>query len=185
MSAKFGLMTGLMTAMTLVPAVALGSDERDGVVYDYATVIESRPIVETVRVSTPRQECWREDVVYYRDDDYRRGDGRVGTVLGGVVGGAIGNAVGHEKRNKQVGTIVGAVLGAAVGNALAQGDVRPERYGEYGSEEVCRVRHEYHEEERLVGYRVRYRYNNETFSTRTRTDPGDTIEIRLAVSPVM
>lgn len=174
---------GLMVAMTMVPALADGGG--DGVVYDYATVIESRPIVETVRVSTPREECRPENVVYYRDDDYRRGDGRVGTVVGGVVGGAIGNAVGHKKRNKQVGTVVGAVLGATIGNALAQADYEPERYGEYATEKVCRIRHEYHEEDRLVGYRVRYRYNNETFTTRTRTDPGDTIEVRLAVSPVM
>ncbi len=149
--------------------------------YDYATVIEAEPIIKVVRVSTPREECYQESVVYR--DRYYRGNG-VGTVVGGVVGGAVGNAAGHSKRNKEVGTVVGAVLGAALGHAASARN----RYREdvsYGTEERCEIYREYHEEERIMGYNVRYRYNNHTYSTRMDTDPGDTIRVRVSVSPVL
>jgi uncharacterized protein YcfJ len=42
-----------------------------------------------------------------------------------------------------------------------------------------------HVEERVVGYNVRYRYSNHTYSTRTKVDPGDTIKVRIAISPVI
>lgn len=149
--------------------------------YDYATVVDAEPIIKVVRVSTPREECWEETVTYREPD--RRNNG-VGTVVGGVVGGALGNAVGHKKVNKQVGTVVGAVLGATIGNAISS-NARQNDQVYHDTEEVCRVYRDYHEEERIMGYNVRYRYNNETYSTRMSTDPGDTIKIRLAVSPVL
>ncbi len=169
----------LMIAAGLSMSAAAGRD----VIYDYATVIDAEPIVRIVRVSTPRQECWEEDVVYRRG--YSRPNG-VGTVMGGVIGGAIGNAVGHKKRNKQVGAVVGAVLGATIGSAIA--DNARSGYGHgnhHGTEEVCRIYDDYYEEERITGYRVRYRYNNETFTTRMDREPGDTIKIRMAISPVI
>lgn len=170
---KIRLMTGfLMSALIAVPAAA----EHE---YDYATVVEAEPIIKVVRVSTPRKECWEEEVVYR--DRYDRGNG-VGTVVGGVIGGAIGNAVGHSKRNKQVGTVVGAVLGATLGNAASNRRVEEDVY--YDTEQRCEVYHDWHEEERIMGYDVRYRYNDRTYSTRMRTDPGDTIRVRVTVSPV-
>ena len=145
--------------------------------FDYGTVVESVPIVKSIRITTPREECWDEDVVY-RD---REGDEGLSTVVGAVIGGALGNAVGHHKKNKQVGAVVGAVLGGTIGRSIAKGQHRATRSG---SEEVCRVTNEYTEEEQIVGYRVRYRYNNETYTTRTDEAPGDTIKLRLAVTPV-
>lgn len=193
---KLAIATGMLaTAPAFADYNDYGNAGRGNVSYDFATVIEAKPIMRLVKVSTPREECWQETVVY---DDYDHGYDRdrnkgngLGTVLGGVVGGAIGNAVGHEKRNKQVGAVVGAVVGATLGSAIAQSaraeryDNRPTgRYARYGKEEVCEVIHDYHEEERIIGYNVRYRYNDETYSTRMDTDPGDTIKVRLAVSPV-
>lgn len=183
----------LATALTAAPALA----DRGNISYDYATVIESQPIIRIVKVSTPREECW-EETVAYRDrdrgyhDDYRRRDHGLGTVLGGVVGGAIGNAVGHSKKNKQVGAVVGAVVGATIGNAMTQ-TARAEnrrrhddyQVTSYGTEEICEIVHDYHEEERIIGYDVRYRYNDETYATRMDEDPGDTIKVRLALSPVV
>lgn len=178
--------TGLIAAASFATLISANALAGGGVTYDYATVIDAQPIVKTIRVSTPREECWEENVVY-RDRFDRGGNHGVGTVVGSVVGGAIGNAVGHKKSNKQVGAVVGAVLGATLGHAISESAARDRRTEtvEYGKEEVCRVYHDYHEEERIVGYDVRYRYNNQTYSTRTTTDPGDTIKIRLAVSPVI
>ena len=145
------------------------------IAYDYGTVVDTTPIVKTIRVSTPREECWDEDI------EVRRGGNNSGvsTVVGALVGGAIGNAVGHNKKNKQVGAVLGAVLGGTVGHAV--GGKRPPVHS---NEEVCRVYQDYREEERIVGYSVRYRFNNETYTTRTKTDPGDTIKLKLAISPV-
>ncbi len=182
-----GMFTGMLAG---VPALA-----RDNISYDYATVIDAEPVIETVTVSTPRRECWQEEVVYreYGRRDRRHNDNdAVGTVVGGIVGGAIGNAVGHKKRNKQVGAVVGAVLGATVGHAISSNNNsrkdrtwrdEPREWRE--TEEVCEVYEDSHEEERIVGYDVRYRYNNETYSIRTDRDPGDTIRVRLAVSPII
>ncbi len=157
--------------------------------YDYATVIDAEPIFKTIRVSTPRQECWEEEVTVddlpYRNrygHDRHRG---ASTLVGGVVGGAIGNAVGHRKRNRQVGAVVGAVLGAVIGNAYAAEKYHDHQTVSYGFEERCHVIEETHVEERIVGYNVRYRYSNVTYSTRTKVDPGDTIKVRIAISPII
>ena len=149
--------------------------------YEEAKVIEADPIVKIVKISTPREECWEEEVVYRERHNSR--DNALGPVLGGVIGGAVGNAVGHKKKNKQVGAVVGAVLGATLGQAVANSN-RHERVTR-GTEERCKVYHDYREEERVIGYRVRYRYNGATYSTRTETDPGDTIKLRLAVTPIL
>lgn len=144
--------------------------------YEYADVVESTPIVKNIRISTPREECWDEQVTHTRRDD-----NGVSTVVGAVVGGAIGNAVGHNKSNKRVGAVVGAVLGGTIGKAVAN-ENRGTRHT--GTQEVCRVITDYREEERIVGYHVRYRYNDVVYTTRTDEAPGETIKLRLAISPV-
>ena len=163
-----------------LPGLAFAWAASAGVSYEHATVVAAAPILKTVRVATPRKECWEEDAVYRRE---RRHDDGVGTVVGGIIGGAIGNAVGHKKRNKQVGAVVGAVLGATVGHAVysRRGASTEHR----GIEEVCEVYHDYQEEERIVGYDVRYRYDDATYTTRTLQEPGETLRIRVSVSPVI
>lgn len=146
--------------------------------YEYAEVLDSTPIVKTFRVSTPREECWDETVTHYE----RGPKNGVGTVVGAVVGGAIGNAVGHNKTNKKVGAVVGAVLGGTIGHAASTNN-NGRRYET--TEEVCRVVNDYREEERIVGYHVSYEYNDVTYTTRTDKEPGETIKLRLSVSPVI
>jgi uncharacterized protein YcfJ len=168
--------TFLVVALLALSLPAFGADGR----VDYATVIDVSPVVRTVHVSSPREECWVDDVVEY-SDVYQRRNSATPTIVGGVVGGAIGHAVGHRKRNKQVGAAVGAVVGAVIGNAIAN------EQGRSGSRsgERCEVIHDHYEEERIVAYDVRYRYNNHTYTTRTSEDPGDTIQVRVTVSPVI
>lgn len=158
---------------TLMMASGAAFADRN-VSYDYADVIESTAIVKTFRVSTPREECWDETVRYQRRDNH------VGTVVGAVVGGALGNAVGHKKSNQRVGAVVGAVLGGTIGNAVTKdGRVHTE------TQEVCNVINDYREEERIVGYHVRYQYNDAIYTTRMDDEPGETIKLRLSVSPVI
>ncbi len=181
-----------------------GHNTQNGLNYDYATVIDAQPIFKTIRVQTPKKECWQEEVAYnnydrghdsrydrgdYRHDGQRRNSG-VSTVVGGVIGGAIGNAVGHSKKNKKVGTIVGVILGSTLGNAYgSRKQYKQDHHGaansvSYGVEERCETVQVTQIEEKIVGYNVRYRYNNATYSTRMHTDPGDTIRVQVSVLPV-
>lgn len=186
---KFKIISGVVLAFSISSEAFAANIE-----YDYATVIDAEPIFKSIRVKTPRKHCWQEEVAYetdyYNDRNYSYNNHHKGTstVLGGVIGAAIGNAVGHRKKNKQVGTVVGAVLGASIGNAYGSQRNHRQNHGQYvtyGTEERCEVIQETHMEERIVGYRVRYRYSNVTYSTRTKVDPGDTIRVRISISPVV
>lgn len=147
--------------------------------YEYAQVLSSQPLYETVSYSVPREQCQLQQVTY--QEPGRRSV--TGPIVGAIVGGALGNAVGSHKRNKQVGTAVGALLGGSIGADVAYrrssgGSVR------HATEEVCSVVYEQRTEERPNGYRVTYRYGNQTYSTHMDRDPGRTLRVRVHVTPV-
>tara|TARA_R110002072_G_scaffold31735_5_gene97582 strand:- start:68496 stop:69041 length:546 start_codon:yes stop_codon:yes gene_type:complete len=165
--------TTLAAGLILASTTALASGS---ISYEYGDVVEATPIVKNIRISTPREECWDETVTHSSQNN-----NGVSTVLGAVIGGALGNAVGHNKTNKKVGAAVGAVLGGTIGSAVGH-ERSSKRYT--STEEVCRVINDYREEERIVGYHVRYEFNDVIYTTRTDEDPGDKIKLRLSVSPV-
>jgi len=151
----------------------------DGVFYDYARVIRVEPIIRVARVSTPRRECRDEEVRGY---GYRtRGrNSYTPLVLGGILGGVVGNQFGAGS-GKDLMTVGGVLLGASLGYDVA----RQPRHARYDSRvrEVCRVSNEYHDEERVDGYRVTYRYSGRTFMRRMDYDPGRRIKVRVSVTP--
>jgi uncharacterized protein YcfJ len=171
----FGLRTvSTFVAVALVPSVALADR------YQYADVLASEPIYDTVSYSVPTQQC-RHQTVAYREPQARS---YTAPILGAIVGGALGNAVGHSKRNKQVGTAVGAVLGGSIGADVGR---RHQTYGDdvrYATEEVCSVVQEQRTEQRFAGYHVTYRYAGETYTTRLNHDPGSALRVRVQVTPV-
>ena len=149
------------------------------VTYDYATVLSATPITKLYTYQEPRQECWVETVQRGGHKEYSA----TGTLLGGVIGAAIGNKLGHKKRNKQVGAVAGALLGASIGNDISRRNAP--RHGGYAEQvEKCQTVQETVQEERIVGYDVSYRYQGKTYRTRTNRDPGDSIKLRLSVTPV-
>lgn len=154
------------------------SEGHSGARYDYARVIDSRPIVREVRVERPVRECWQETQT-------RRLHPRRGNVGGAVAGSVVGGVIGHQfgsGRGNDAATIVGALLGAAIGSGA-----RDERRG-YATEsypvERCDTRYETTVEERIEGYDVTYSYNGQTLRTRLPTEPGDRIRVRVSVAPV-
>ncbi len=165
----------LVAPLLLVPAVAFAGSS-----YDYAGVVGVEPVYETVSYAVPREQCYDERVPVYTDRGHRSS---TAPIFGALIGGAIGNAVGHHKRNKQVGTVIGALLGGSIGADIA----RQNRYHSgpvsYRHEQVCTVVNEFQEEERLTGYRVRYQYAGEVYSTRMDRDPGDRLRVRVRVTP--
>jgi len=165
----------LMLMALLTPALALA-----GTSYDHADVVAVEPLYETVIYEVPREECHVQRVSYRRDSG--RGSA-TGPILGAIIGGALGNAVGHHKHNKQVGTVVGAILGASIGADISRRNRHYDGQVSYADEEVCRVVNEIREEERLLGYRVTYRYAGETYITRMGYDPGPRLRVRVRVTP--
>jgi uncharacterized protein YcfJ len=164
-----------ITMLMLGHAISVSASDSS---YDYAKVLRSEPITRIVRVSTPRQECWDEAVTYR---DYGHSSHDVSRVVGALLGGALGNAVGHSNTNKKVGAVVGAVLGGTLGHAHATRHHRSA--GEYTAvEERCEIYQDYEEHEKVIGYRVTYRYNGKVYTTRTDTAPGESIRVRVTVS---
>lgn len=175
----------LVTTMaTSVPAMA----ESD--YYDSAKVTKVESITETVRVSTPRRECRTEPVTreYETYHDSRpRGRSFTAEILGAVIGAGVGRQFGNG-RGQDAATVAGAVLGASVGR-----DIKRRHYnnkGDYVSRrshvehvEVCERVDDYHTEERIVGYRVQYRYNGRLYWTQTDYEPGETIDVHVSVVP--
>lgn len=149
--------------------------------YVYAQVLESRAIYQSVTVAAPRDECWEEEV---RVRETRQRGSQTPVILSTIIGGAIGNAVGNNKSSQRVGTVVGAVLGHSVGRDIVRAESRPASV-RYQTVKQCETVTEYRDEERLMGYQVRYLYNGEEFTVRTEQDPGEQIRLRVSHDPVL
>ena len=155
--------------------------------YEYAEVLAVEPLFRRVRTTVPRRECWDEEVTVRsrdRDDRNHRSGSSVGSVIaGGVIGGVIGHQFGSGSGN-DAATAVGALLGSAIASNKDKQDER-----DYAVEERvqlverCETRNETREEERADGYRVTYVYAGREYTTRTATDPGDKLRVRVAVTP--
>ena len=160
---------------------AAATSAQAAVTYDEARVLDSTPIYRVVETSSPREECWEEEVAHR---DRGRGESATPGILGAVIGGALGNAVGHHRRNQQVGTVVGAILGGSIGRDVGRNrDNRSDTY--YETVERCRTTYVNEQEEKLVGYDVRYSYNGSQHTVRMSEDPGSTVRVRVDVEPVL
>lgn len=148
-----------------------GAGARAGESFEYAEVVESRPVYRLVEVSRPVERCWTERV-----DAGRRSDTPL--ILSAIIGGAVGNAVGNNKSNKRVGAALGAVLGHSIGRDIVRGA------GGFRTVERCGTVDEPGTEERLIGWQVTYLYNGEEHSVRMPRDPGETVRLRVSVQPV-
>ena len=149
--------------------------------YVYAEVLDSRPIYQAVTVASPAQECWQEEV---RVRESRSQGSNTPVILSTIIGGALGNAVGNNKSSQRVGTVVGAVLGHSVGRDIVRANNHPQP-ARYQTVQHCEEVTQYRDEERLIGYQVRYRYQGEEFTVRTDQDPGDRIRLRVSHNPVL
>jgi uncharacterized protein YcfJ len=175
---------------------------------DLAQVISSTPVYE--RVSTPRRECYVEQVATYEErrharrvyDDRHdnrydnRGQAGIGpgTVLGAVIGGAIGRQFGNSSGGRDRGTAAGAIIGGVIGNDIERNGrydnyqrassreyVEVERVPVTRNVERCRTVADYRDEVR--GYDVRYRYHGREYTTRMSYDPGPTMPVNVDVRP--
>lgn len=141
---------------------------------DYADVLRVQPILTTVRVSTPRQECREVPVARHRSGPRSY----TPMILGGILGGVVGNQFGSGN-GKKLMTAAGVVLGGSLGRDVARRHRR--HYGRTIIETQCQTEYDYHEEERVDGYLVEYSYQGRTYETRMDHDPGDRVRVKVDI----
>ncbi len=166
-----------VAATIVAVSPVLAGNRHDPAFYDYADVMEVTPIIDLVRVESPRQECWIETPKRY---GYQGGhNSYTPEIFGAIVGAAIGTRFGSG-RGRDIATAAGAVLGGSIGHDVKQ---RRYRYAYNEPVERCETRHVVQEEEHVVGYQVRYRYGDRIYNSRTDHDPGERIRVRVNVAP--
>lgn len=172
--------TGLALTTTAQADPRWNHDRNQGY-WDHARVIRVEPIIRQVQVSTPRDECWQEQV--HHPVTYSYGPSRASsTLVGAIIGGVIGNQFGAGN-GKRLATAAGTMLGASLGNDAARARERYTTYDRVSRETRCTTRVEYHTEERTEGYRVTYRYHGQLLTTRLPYNPGKVLRLRVRVSP--
>jgi len=169
----------LSLALAPIPAIAGHAQgaSRDPGYYDQARVVEVLPIREVVRLNTPHQECWTEEVEHVRHYDDDGAYTVVGSILGGVVGHQFGGGTGRH-----VATAAGSVLGAVIGHDLGHSHAYDRTYTTM--ERRCQTVNDYREQERIVGYRVTYDYAGRTYTADMDRHPGRYVRVRVSVDPV-
>jgi uncharacterized protein YcfJ len=146
--------------------------------YVDAPVVSSEPVVEVVTRKIPHEECHDvESRVTEGGGAHSPTSGLVGTAIGGAVGGA----AGHDSRYQALLIGAGALIGASIGTDIAH---QRAAQSYYVTRRECGVDYELRDIERVLGYRVGYRYQNDVYYTRTLEPPGDRIRVRVDVSPV-
>lgn len=141
--------------------------------FAWADVLRVDPVYQTVSVQTPRQDCYGERVI-----ERRGGNSTAGTILGAVVGGVLGNQVGKGDGRKAA-TVAGAVAGGAIGHATVEGNAQTRSSTRQHCQQVADV----HQEQRIQGYDVEYRYRGEVYTSQLDYDPGERLRVRVSVSP--
>ena len=172
-------MKRIMTVMTLgISALAFSGAAVSGHGFiGKAKVIEAQPLYETVEVTHPVTECWTERVT--------RNSHRPGSYIAPIAGGIIGGVVGHQfgnGRGKTALTVAGTLLGASLGHGYSSSHHRQRQTVEHVRH--CETVDQYEQQQQLIGYRVKYRYEGQTYYTQTTEHPGKHIPVRVKVSPV-
>jgi uncharacterized protein YcfJ len=143
---------------------------------DTAEVVQVEPLYQAVQVARPVNQCWTERVAQGNPGQ----GGYAGTVVGGILGGVLGNRL-TRGRGRTPATVAGTLIGAAIGQGVSAASRRPPAMA---SVRRCRTMNRYEPRQLLIGYRVDYRYEGQTFTTRTRGNPGRFIRVRVDVDPV-
>jgi uncharacterized protein YcfJ len=163
-----------MKRLALVPLLATAALAAHAQSFvDRARVQSVEPQYETVQV--PREECASQWVT--EPQAASRGYG--GAVIGGLAGGILGNQVG-KGHGREAATAVGAVIGAFAGDRIGNANAAPYPQAQ---REVRSCRTVYDTQQHLTGYRVTYDYRGYQSTVVTREQPGQTLPVRVSVTP--
>lgn len=142
-----------------------------------AEVTRVEPLYRKVQVARPVNQCWTERVAYPTPPRSNVG----ATLTGGLIGGLIGSKLGRRRHNAPL-VMAGVLAGAEIGQRLSQPPYVPT--STWSNVQRCTRVNRYEERNQVVGYRVDYRYEGQTFTTQTRHHPGRYIRLRVDVEPV-
>lgn len=146
----------------------------------YAKVVHVDPIIVVSRTSHPQQQCWDERVSSPSQGRTRH-NAAGAMIIGGIIGGVVGHQVGDRGGNGDTAKLLGTLVGASIGHDMGGNhDAQP---ATTVVTQHCRNTTHYENDERIVGYRVTYRYRGQTFVTRTDHHPGSRIRVNVAVTP--
>jgi uncharacterized protein YcfJ len=160
-----------------------------GVGYDFARVVDARPVYEEVGYAEPREVCWNEPVRHVYQEPaprYHRRGSDTPEIVGGIIGGLVGNQFGSGS-GRAAATVAGVALGASIARD-AERDSRyydgySRRYERTTYERRCELQEDYRSERELVGYEVTWDYNGTIGHSFARQHPGSEIRVRVAVEP--
>jgi uncharacterized protein YcfJ len=173
-SMKLVLLPLLATA-----AVAAHAQPGDSSFYDRARVQNVQPQYQSVQV--PRNECSSQWVTEAQPAQAGIGaNGYGGVIIGGVAGGLLGNQVG-KGHGREAATAAGAVIGAIAGDRIANANAQPAAPVQ---REVRNCRTVYDMQQQLTGYLVTYEYRGHQYTSVMRDQPGNTVPVRVSVTPV-
>ena len=164
-----GLISAMVLASTSISTSALAFT-------DNAKVLSTETVMQTYTQRVPQEVCWSEEVPIYNEV---ANDSHTNEIVGGILGGVIGNQFGSGRGNKAM-TAAGALLGASIAHDDEQ--KKSQTIVGYRQVERCRTEYQRQEKQRVDYYLVTAIYNNQEFSFKTNTKPGDVVKVNI--SPV-
>jgi len=167
-----------INSLGLAGAIIISAGNVQASIYDYADVVKSSPLYNTVTEEKCEKTITYIDETSNHDRSNSGVGGAIGTILGGVAGGVLGNQVGAGQ-GKTIATIGGALGGAMIGNGIGSNS-DSNQSSNRRTKQVKRVCHDV-PVQKLVGYNVTYSYNGHTDTERFGYNPGS--RIRVNISP--
>lgn len=142
----------------------------------FAKVIRVRPVYKTIRIKQPGRHCSNQrhrhtDVTVVHQHSPEK------VILGGVIGGI----VGHEfstPHNRELSTLAGVIVGSSLAHNATSANYIISQDRDHGYND-CYRHMRVIEKQKLIGYKVKYKYRGRIFTTRTTYHPGK----RIAVHP--
>lgn len=147
----------------------------------YAKVIFVKPLYKTIRVAEPQQICHHRDRRVPVNRHVHNSQVSGNTILGGIIGGVIGHELGRN-HNQELATVTGALIGTAIAHDASSRHYQTVDYG-VRHEQHCRTEMRYHNQSVISGYRVKYRYKGDVYTTRMAEHPGKFIRVDVDVKP--
>jgi len=177
-------MKNLLLTASLISVLALSSpatfagnkhNKHHNSFKDSARVTHVEPLYTTIRVATPQRDCYRPS----NRRNSHSSKSYTSTIAGSIVGGVVGNQFGGGS-GKKILTVAGALLGGSVGRDYSHRS-SSSSYSNYNAREQCHVTQRYHQEERIDGYLVTYRYQGQSYTTEMDRHPGKRIPVEVSV----
>ena len=185
--------TTLLAASLLSAAASAGTGtfaaSPSSAYYVSAPVLEVDPITTLRTIRHPVRQCTSSSS--YREENYhdayhdgyerRRSDENHfwPGLLGGIVGGLVGNQFGGGSGKKAL-TVVGALAGSSIARNAAR---RRSRHDYHEPAKICKTTYETETVEEVSAYDVTYAYSGQQFSKRMTEHPGDSVRVRVELSP--